>query len=269
GMGMIGLLGITLDPYSTMTPTLVMAVAAGHSAQMLKRYYEEYARCGDNHQAIKGAIEKIAPVMAAAGCTAAAGFGSLLVFPMPSFRNFGLVAGFGILSAVVLELTFMPALRTILPVPKRTDHAASPALDIVADRVAHIISGPGRRMIFGAFGAVILLALGALHQLRYDYRLAAMLPADTAGKRDYEASRERFGSLYTLVIAFRSTSPIASDPAMIAFVEGLQRRMERDRAIVRTRSYVDILTYANEVWNGATPSLGDERFVPHDGALAT
>src|SRR5262249_50701681 len=74
GMGMIGLLGITLDPYSTMTPTLVMAVAAGHSAQMLKRYYEEYARCGDNHQAIKVAIAKIAPGMSPPRCPPPASF---------------------------------------------------------------------------------------------------------------------------------------------------------------------------------------------------
>src|SRR4029077_6648505 len=42
--GLMGLLGVHLDPLNTTTPILVMAVAAGHAIQILKRYYEEYSR---------------------------------------------------------------------------------------------------------------------------------------------------------------------------------------------------------------------------------
>ena len=43
-LGAMGLLGVHMDPMNTTTPILVMAVAAGHAIQILKRYYEEYQR---------------------------------------------------------------------------------------------------------------------------------------------------------------------------------------------------------------------------------
>ena len=44
GLGFMGLLGVHLDPLNTTTPILILAVAAGHAIQILKRYYEEYHR---------------------------------------------------------------------------------------------------------------------------------------------------------------------------------------------------------------------------------
>src|SRR6185436_13551791 len=43
-LGLMGLLGVLLDPLNTTTPILVLAVASGHAIQILKRYYEEYTR---------------------------------------------------------------------------------------------------------------------------------------------------------------------------------------------------------------------------------
>src|SRR5262245_55255175 len=43
-LGLMGLFGVHLDPLNTTTPILVLAVAAGHAIQILKRYYEEYSR---------------------------------------------------------------------------------------------------------------------------------------------------------------------------------------------------------------------------------
>jgi predicted RND superfamily exporter protein len=46
-LGFMGWLGLPLDTWSAITPVAILAVAAGHAVQILKRYYEEYAACGD------------------------------------------------------------------------------------------------------------------------------------------------------------------------------------------------------------------------------
>jgi len=46
-MGFMGYAGIPINAWTASVPLMVVSVAAGHSAQMLKRYYEEYARCQD------------------------------------------------------------------------------------------------------------------------------------------------------------------------------------------------------------------------------
>ena len=54
---------------------------------------------------------------------------------------------------------------------------------------------------------------------------------------------------------------------MIAFVDGLQRQLERDPAVVRTTSYVDVLRYARGVWEGRGGDAGDV-LPPSDRQLA-
>lgn len=44
GLQLRNLNGVHLDPFNNLTPILILAVAAGHAVQMLKRYYEEYDR---------------------------------------------------------------------------------------------------------------------------------------------------------------------------------------------------------------------------------
>ena len=43
-LGAMGLQGLVIDTWNVAVPILVIAIAAGHSAQMLKRYTEEVER---------------------------------------------------------------------------------------------------------------------------------------------------------------------------------------------------------------------------------
>src|SRR5919197_322982 len=115
----MGWTGIVIDGWNVAVPILLIAVAAAHSAQMLKRYVEELSRSHDNRAAVIASTAAMGPVMVAAGVTAALGFASLALFGVRSIGNFGLACSYGITSAVLLEMTFIPALRSLLPAPRR------------------------------------------------------------------------------------------------------------------------------------------------------
>src|SRR5213594_4024917 len=155
-VGLMGLLGVPLDPFNTTTPILILAVAAGHAVQVLKRFYEEYDRTRDQDEAIVDSLVRVAPVMLAAGSIAALSFCSLATFRTATIRTFGLFTGFGILSALVIELTIIPAVRALLPAPKRRERereaAAHPWLDGFLRVSARIASGRGKRALFAATG---------------------------------------------------------------------------------------------------------------------
>lgn len=122
----MGWLGIPIDEYSSTAPVLIMAVAAGHSVQLLKRYMEELrTRAPDgnisrsiNNQALVATIVAMAPVLATAVIAAASCLFALALMDIPAFTRFGLVAGGGLLFALLVELTVIPALRAAFP-PKR------------------------------------------------------------------------------------------------------------------------------------------------------
>src|SRR6185295_9797299 len=118
GLGLMGHTGLVIDTWNVATPILLIAIAAGHSAQMLKRYTEEIERLGDNRAAVVASTTAVGPVMIAAGGVAALGFAALGLTGIPAIMGFGLACAYGIGSAVVLEMTFVPALRSLLPAPK-------------------------------------------------------------------------------------------------------------------------------------------------------
>src|SRR5207249_474696 len=111
-LGMLGMLGVALDPFNVTTPILILAVAAGHAVQMLKRFYEELAVSGDQRLAVQSSFVKVAPVMIVASTIASLSFLSLLTFETAAIRNFGLFTALGILSALAIEMTLIPALRS-------------------------------------------------------------------------------------------------------------------------------------------------------------
>src|SRR5262249_9999628 len=86
-LGLMGLIGAPMDPWNIMTPILLLAIGAGHSVQILKRYYEEYTRAqtmrpdlpGSEHNrmAVIEATVKVGVVMLAAGTIASLSFASL------------------------------------------------------------------------------------------------------------------------------------------------------------------------------------------------
>jgi uncharacterized protein len=129
GLGMMGLVEAPMDALNVTTPILIFAVAAGHAVQILKRYYEEYHRLSrsgtasasaTSRQAVVESLTRVGPVMLAAGIVAGLGFLSLVVFEVATIRTFGVFTALGIFSALILELTFIPALRSVRGFSKPT-----------------------------------------------------------------------------------------------------------------------------------------------------
>ena len=161
GLGLMGHTGLVIDAWNVATPVLLIAVAAGHSAQMLKRYIEEVERLGDNRAAVISSTASMGPVMIAAGGVAALGFAALALTGIPAIVGFGLACAYGIASVVVLEMTFVPALRSLLPAPRSAPHRDSPVQRLLDGLERAILHRRGRPVLIGSAVALLLAAVGA------------------------------------------------------------------------------------------------------------
>lgn len=252
-VGIMGWLGIPLDQWNTMTPILVMTVTAGHSTQLLKRYYEELAHTADNRVAVVRSLAAIAPVMVAAGTTAAVGFASLTVFTVPSMRTFGCFTALGIACGLVVELTFMPALRSLLapgtPPRPRLDRA----LAVIAGPLVRSFTSRGGRAAWGsaAVGIAAVAAWG-VSRVRTDFAYLDYLPDRTRGGQDFRAVQRLFPGTLPLVVLVEGDDAIAQDPALLRLVDGLQRTLARAPEVVYTASYVDVLEHVARTLDDGT-----------------
>lgn len=261
-VGLMGLLGVPLDPFNTTTPILILAVAAGHAVQVLKRFYEEYERQPDVEAAIVASLGRVGPVMLAAGTIAALSFCSLATFRTASIRTFGLFTGFGIVSALVIEFTMIPAVRAMLPAPRRRERereaAAHPWLDAFLAASARIAAGRGRRWLFA--GAAILVAACAL--------LATRIRVDTSHKREFRARDQvrvddaainaRFAGTNTLILLVEGEGEGSlEEPAIMRAIHGIERRLEAEPEVGKALSYVDFVRRMHVAMNADRPDAGE------------
>lgn len=251
-LGLMGHVGIPIDTWNAAVPILLIAVAAAHSAQMLKRYVEEVARLGDNRAAVIESTVKIGPVMIAAGVTAALGFASLALFGVRAIANFGLSCAFGIASAVVLEMTFIPALRAVLPAPRRLPTDRGIVSGVLAALERGILRHGGRRVLIGTAIALLVAAAGAA-QIRTYGPTREYMPKDGMARMDLEALERHFPGTTTMTLLYEGEAGIAKRADVLAHMERLRSIIDADPLVVRTSALSDLVKTLHRTFNPEDP----------------
>ncbi|MFQ5949796.1 MAG: RND family transporter, partial [Nitrospiria bacterium] len=265
-MGLMGLTGTPLDPWNAMTPILILAIAAGHSVQILKRYYEEFNRLGDPKQAVIESTTQVGESLVTAALTTSAAFASLITFKLKTFQAFGLFTAFGVLSALAIELTFIPALRSLLP-PSRKEKKLSAAgskaaagrpdlIDQFLTGIATQVSGRGRgKILVGALLFFVISVIGAL-RIEVSNSNRSQFFESTLLRQDERSINEKFAGTSTFYILLEAIKEDAlKNPNVALAVDRLQRRLEGLKEVGKTESYVDHLKQLNQTFNGGDPAF--------------
>lgn len=234
-LGLMGLIGAPMDPWNIMTPILLLAIGAGHSVQILKRYYEEYARAQADHPELPGsahnrlavieATTKVGLVMLAAGTIAALSFGSLATFGLPSIKNFGLCTAFGIVAALTVEMTFIPAIRVLMSPPtkhqtEREQHKEW--FDVILERLADIVRARREKPILWVFLVIIVVALAGVSRLEAGNNLAAQFFEMNAPVHGFRMADSRLAGTRVIQVLVEGDKPdTIKDPQVLKRIDQL------------------------------------------------
>ncbi|MQY53385.1 MAG: MMPL family transporter [Firmicutes bacterium] len=121
GLGILTLSGYKLGPTTILTPFLVMALGISHSVQFIKRYYEDELKHLSNKEASQETLQSLFVPACTSLVTDGLGFLSLLIVPLAMIRSMALATGVGVLSIFFTTVTFIPAVLSFLPSPKRKE----------------------------------------------------------------------------------------------------------------------------------------------------
>jgi len=111
----------TLNPISVAFAVLFMGMAVDFGIQFATRYREERFRLHDPVEAMRAAAAGVGGALLLAAATTAIGFFSFLPTSYVGVSQLGLIAGGGMVIAVGLNLTLLPALlRLFRPAPEPT-----------------------------------------------------------------------------------------------------------------------------------------------------
>lgn len=249
-LGVLGALRVALDAFSSLTPILILVVAAGHSVQLLKRFYEEYDGSGTKESVRKAVIASVAragPATVAAGGSAALGFLSLLNFDIASIRTFGLFTATGIASAVVIELTLIPILRALLPAP---NHSASQSrvLDGIFERLAEVVVAK-RRIIIMLSMAIATGCGWAASTLVPDNSIKRYFSPTLAVYRDdQDLNTISAGTNYFLIHLHATDGGSIVDPEVLGAIADLDRWLSGRPGIGKVYGINKIVQRLHQAW---------------------
>ena len=265
-LGIMGAARVSMDAFNATTPILILAVAAGHAVQILKRYYEEYERLRALHprdplsalndRAVVESLAKVAPVMLTAGLVAALGFFSLITFEIATIRTFGIFTGLGILSALLIELTFIPALRSYLPAPQPQSKAQPEAgcaesrenrvWDRLAGRLTALVT-QRYKLVISCFAVLACVAVLAASNVSRENSTKSYFGEGLQLRQEDRVLNQKLAGTNTLYVLFQgSHADHMKDPAVLRAIEDTQAFIAALPDVGKTISIVDLLKQMNK-----------------------
>ena len=267
-LGMLGLARQPFDTFNAATPILILAIAAGHAVQILKRYYEEFAALARDdptlaarersREAVVRSLTRVGPVMLAAGGVAIAGFASLVVFEIKSIQVFGLFTAAGIASALVLELTLIPALRATLPAPgpRELERESMPTLWSRLTDGAFRLASTRPGAVFVAAAGVAAVAVVGASQVRVDNSQKGYFYGSVPAKVEDSRLNERMGGTNSLYVLVKGREDDAlKQPSVLKSMQALQDMLATDPLVGKSLSLADFVRRMHRAMNGDDPAF--------------
>ncbi|HET7594014.1 MAG TPA: MMPL family transporter [Stellaceae bacterium] len=191
----VGTIG-PLNPISAAFAVLFVGLAIDFGIQFSVRYRDERYRADDLGQAVRRTVEGIGGPLCVAAAATAVGFFAFVPTDYTGVRDLGLIAGVGMIIALVLNMTLLPALLILLRPPgeRRPVGFARAAL---VDRALVEHRGP----VMVAAALVGLASIATLPWLRFDFNpLHLQNPKEEAVSTLFDLMKDPNTTPYTIDI---------------------------------------------------------------------
>jgi hypothetical protein len=255
---------------SQILPSFLLAVSVGYAVHLLAIFFQHFNRNGDKHAAIVHALGHSGLAILITSLTTAGGLLSFSGAPMAPIAGLGRFGAFGVLMAVFLTLTLLPALLSRLPIkPKAQLDSQQPS------RSERLLDGIGQfavRRPWLVLGVSALLAVGAFSLatgLHFSHNPVAWLPEDSEVRISSDAiNAEMKGAVIAELVVDTGTENGVKAPEVMAALERFNREAETLEvglvAMGKSTSIADMLKQIHQALNENRPEF---YAIPEDAEL--
>ncbi|MBI9080526.1 MAG: MMPL family transporter [Pseudodesulfovibrio sp.] len=251
-MGMIHVLGYTLNLFIILVPTLLVCISIGDSMHIIASFNQIKEKTASTREAMIQAIGKVGPPCLLTSITTAAGFLAFNAADIRPFREMGIYAAIGAIMAFVLSLILIP-LAYIAFCKHKTKPDAAPKAAKKKDFFDTIllwiyrINVAAPRRILAVFILLLAVFLFGYTLVEVETNTARMLSPDLALRQAYDNVDERMGGSMSVEIMFDTGSPNGiKEPDFLRKMEEMQNRLDDISFITKTVSVIDILKKINQ-----------------------
>jgi len=253
-LGLMGAIGIPLTMLSDLMPVLLIAVGTAYAIHVINRYGEESAGTGDCLQAARRTVSGVGLAVMMAGLTTAIGFISFFSSSLSLVRQFGLFTAVGVFIALVLSLTFVPAVLSLLRhrVPRHMKDASEHGTaSRFTDAFFGLVVGH-RRVVLVLAVLVVGAAVAGLPRISREVNMLEYFDPREDIRITETMMENKFGGSVPIQVQIRGD---IKDPAVLREMLRLEKFLRTLPVISNPQSAADLVVELNDVMN-------DRRTIP-------
>jgi predicted RND superfamily exporter protein len=243
-MGTVWAAGDLINNLTAIAPVMITAIGVADAVHLVTAYFLIRHRFESRDALIREVLRTNTLPVFLTSVTTAVGFFSLVTSELLPIRQLGYTAGVGTIFAYMLSITMVPALLSLLPMPKKGVAASSlgaapPSANSLQSRLARRWTGwisARRAMIVVSTIAVAVVTAVGLGKLEITSDIRLMFPDDNAVIRDLHWTEARIGGGSDLDIVFYAPESdaeatgaperVAASERFLSQVDAFQRRVE-------------------------------------------
>ena len=250
--GLMAALSIPIYAVTTMVPVMLIAIGVAdgiHLFSHMKLYQKEHPDAS-KQESTRDMIKNMWKPVVMTSVTTSVGFISLLTSEVYPIKYFGLFTAFGVMSAMILSLVFIPAGiitfgKPKFPVKKKASrHARHPWAESWTHRVLN-----NKKMVFVITAGVIVLSIYGLQKVWINSSFLDKFEDDSQIVQTDEFINEKFGGTTKLnVILSAERKDAFKDPEVLKLMTKMQKSVDSSMQVVGSSfSLADYIERMNKV----------------------
>jgi len=257
-MGGMGWLGIAMTHSLEALPIMLIAIGVADGVHIVQAFMARARTAEDRKHAAQATMDDLRRPVVMTSITTAVGFLALNTSGVRSIMLLGALVAFGVFVALLFSMTMVPAVLSLLPLPKRARKAEVRKRGFLLQRImvawgellfAHKRVAAGAVIVF-----VALCAVGAT-RVKSETSVLANFPDDDPIRVASGFFNDHFAGVTNLQVVFEGGEPDAlKDPELLAEIEAFEAFVLDLDGVGSTTSVLPMLRSINQVLHAGDPA---------------
>ncbi len=260
-LGLMGHLGFTITPMSIALPPLMLAIGSSYSIHILNQYFIDFPIISEKgrQEGLKISMTHISVTVLLAGLTTFVGFMSLLTNQITGIRDWGLMSAIGVLFAVFIAISLIPAVLRLLPHNKssiRFMKIKAPKkswVDPVVKICTHL-SIHHYKSVLVITAVLIIISIAGLVRINVDTSILSYFKPDNYIRVSSSIIGKKYGGFMGMSVLIDSGEQDGiMNPAYLNFIEQFREWLKsdenKDLKVGHVSAFNDILKLMNRALN--------------------
>jgi predicted RND superfamily exporter protein len=264
-LGLMACLKIPLSMLTMIVPVFLVAVGTAYCLHIVSEHLASIKAADSPLDATRKTFAGISLPTVLAVLTTVIGLGSLLANRITAIREFAIFSCFGMVSILVIVLTFLPAALSFMKLPAKKAGQLidpNPFFTRFIDKIVDL-NLKHQKIVLPIIGALVLLCLIGIFRIQVETNPVGYLKEGAPVKRNFIDIYQDLSGSFPINIAMGGpTADFFENPKNLADIARLQEFLDTQSGVDKTLSFADYLKLVNYALNRFEP---DYYRLPQEG----